>query len=82
MTEPNARFLRTKCYLNGLLREPEEMCFNVDHIVSFHSSSIRFDGVNESPVVYLDTTRGRGFIIPMSIDELTTAMGLVLSKLT
>jgi hypothetical protein len=75
-----SQFLRTKCHLNGLLHEPKDICINVNQIVSFHAGSIRFDGVNESPVVYLDTTRTSGLIIPMSIDELTEAMELVFAN--
>jgi hypothetical protein len=73
----DVRFLKAKAYLDGVSRPPRDIWLNVDHIVSFHESTVRFDGVKETPVVYLDTTRCSGYIIEMTGNELAEAMELI-----
>jgi hypothetical protein len=63
-------FIKVSSYHRGVSSAPTDLVLNVDHIVAFWGGSIRTDGVNETPVVYLDTTQIKGVIIQGSVDNL------------
>ncbi len=43
---------------------------NVEHIVALWGGSLRLDGVNDIPCVYLDTTQIKGVIVEGTLEEI------------
>ena len=56
-------FVTVMAYKNGYDLPPSELTLNVGHIVSFWDGTVRLNGVDETPVVYLDTVQKSGFVI-------------------
>lgn len=67
-------FISVMAYKNGYHLPPIELVLNVDHIVSFWDGSVRLNGVDETPVVHLDTTRTSGFVVQGTASELKSRL--------
>ena len=63
-------YLTVMAYKNGYHRPASELTLNVNQIVSFCDGTVRLNGIDESPVVYLDTVRTSGLVIAGTAAEL------------
>ena len=63
-------FVTVMAYKNGYHRPASELTLNVNQIVSFCDGTVRLNGIDESPVVYLDTVRTSGLVIAGTAAEL------------
>jgi len=63
-------FVTVRAYKNGYHLPASELTLNVNQIVSFWDGTVRLNGVDETPVVYLDTVRTSGLVIAGTAAEL------------
>ena len=63
-------FITVKCYKEGFHLPPSDLVLNVANIVAFWGGSVRLNGVDETPCVYLDTMRTSGFVIQGTVEDL------------
>lgn len=63
-------FVTVMAYKNGYHLPPSELTLNAGNIVSFWDGTVRLNGVDETPVVYLDTVRTSGLVLTGTAAEL------------